>query len=96
MASELGLERYVEAFEANDIDTAVLRALSADDLEPDAAVGAGGSDHRRGLLDRLSQQHSTSLVIGWIDGVASSHPKVQRQQSGSGRKFPGRAGPRAG
>ena len=32
MASELGLERYVEAFEANDSDTAVLRALSADDL----------------------------------------------------------------
>jgi SAM domain (Sterile alpha motif) len=51
VASDLGLERYVEAFEANDIDTAVLRALSADDLKPDAAVGAGGSDHRRGLLE---------------------------------------------
>jgi hypothetical protein len=30
---ELGLERYVEAFEANDIDAAVLCTLSADDLK---------------------------------------------------------------
>ena len=29
----LGLERYVEAFDANDVDAAVLRTLSADDLK---------------------------------------------------------------
>jgi hypothetical protein len=31
VASELGLERYVEAVEATGIDPAVLRRLSADD-----------------------------------------------------------------
>jgi class 3 adenylate cyclase/predicted ATPase len=47
----LGLERYIEAFEANDIDAAVLRTLHADDLKE---LGVASLGHRKKLLAAIS------------------------------------------
>ena len=49
--SGLGLERYVEAFEANDIDAAVLRTLNADDLRE---LGVTSLGHRKKLLEAIA------------------------------------------
>ena len=48
MAAWLGLEQYVPAFRANDIDAEVLRRLTADDLRE---LGITSIGHRRRLLD---------------------------------------------
>jgi class 3 adenylate cyclase/ABC-type transport system involved in cytochrome c biogenesis ATPase subunit/tetratricopeptide (TPR) repeat protein len=48
---ELGLERYVEAFEANDIDVAVLRSLNADELKE---LGVASLGHRKRLLEAIA------------------------------------------
>jgi hypothetical protein len=44
---DLGLEDYVQAFQANHIDTEVLPRLTADDL---TALGVTSVGHRRRLL----------------------------------------------
>ncbi|HMU52481.1 MAG TPA: SAM domain-containing protein, partial [Geminicoccaceae bacterium] len=49
--SGLGLERYVGAFEDNDIDAAVLRTLNADDLRE---LGITSLGHRKKLLDAIA------------------------------------------
>jgi SAM domain (Sterile alpha motif) len=49
--SGLGLERYVEVFEANDIDAAVLRTLNADDLRE---LGVTSLGHRKKLLEAIA------------------------------------------
>jgi class 3 adenylate cyclase len=49
--SGLGLERYVEVFEANDIDAAVLRTLNADDLR---VLGVTSLGHRKKLLEAIA------------------------------------------
>ena len=48
---DLGLERYAEAFEANDIDTAVLHSLNADDLKE---LGVTSLGHRKRLLEAIA------------------------------------------
>jgi class 3 adenylate cyclase len=50
--SGLGLERYVEAFEANHIDAAVLRTLNTDDLKE---LGVTSLGHRKKMLDAIAQ-----------------------------------------
>ena len=49
---DLGLERYAEAFDANDVDAAVLRTLSADDLKE---LGVTSLGHRKKLLEAIAQ-----------------------------------------
>jgi class 3 adenylate cyclase len=48
---DLGLEHYAQAFQANDIDAAVLPRLTADDL---TALGMTSVGHRRRLLDAIA------------------------------------------
>jgi class 3 adenylate cyclase/predicted ATPase len=48
---ELGLERYVEAFKANDIDAAILHKLNADDLKE---LGVTSLGHRKKLLEAIA------------------------------------------
>ena len=48
---DLGLERYIQAFEANDVDAAVLRTLSADDLKE---LGVTSLGHRKKLLEAIA------------------------------------------
>ncbi len=47
---ELGLERYLEAFRANDVDADVLRTLTDDDLKE---LGVGSLGHRKKLLEAI-------------------------------------------
>jgi hypothetical protein len=47
----LGLERYAEAFRANEIDAEVLPRLTAEDL---TALGVTAIGHRRRLLDAIA------------------------------------------
>jgi class 3 adenylate cyclase len=47
----LELERYIEAFEANDIDATVLHTLNADDLKD---LGVASLGHRKKLLEAIS------------------------------------------
>ena len=56
---DLGLERYIQAFEANDVDAAVLRTLSADDLKE---LGVTSLGHRKKLLD--GDRRSRPAAIG--------------------------------
>jgi class 3 adenylate cyclase/tetratricopeptide (TPR) repeat protein len=48
---EQGLERYTQAFEANDVDAAVLRTLTADDLKE---LGVASLGHRKKLLEAIA------------------------------------------
>jgi class 3 adenylate cyclase len=48
---DLGLENYVQAFQAHDIDAEVLPRLTADDL---VALGITSVGHRRKLLDAIA------------------------------------------
>jgi class 3 adenylate cyclase/predicted ATPase len=50
--SGLGLERHIEAFEANDIDAAVLRTLNTDDLRE---LGVTSLGHRKKLLEAIAE-----------------------------------------
>ena len=59
----LGLEQYVSAFRANDIDGEVLRHLTAEDLRE---LGVTSIGHRRRLLD---------AIAGLNDG-RSVHPQL--------------------
>ena len=47
----LGLERYAQAFDDNEIDTEVLPKLTAEDL---IAIGVTSVGHRRRLLDAIA------------------------------------------
>ena len=48
---DLGLERYAQAFDANDIDATVLPTLTGDDLQQ---LGVTSVGHRRRLLDAIA------------------------------------------
>jgi hypothetical protein len=51
----LGLERYLQAFDENDIDAEVLASLTADDL---IGLGVTSVGHRRKLLDAIAALRS--------------------------------------
>ena len=48
---DLGLDHYVQVFQAHDIDPEVLPRLTADDL---TALGVTSVGHRRRLLDAIA------------------------------------------
>jgi class 3 adenylate cyclase/tetratricopeptide (TPR) repeat protein len=55
----LGLEQYAAAFRDNDIDDAVLRRLTADDLRE---LGVASVGHRRMLLDAITAFGASTLA----------------------------------
>jgi class 3 adenylate cyclase len=57
----LGLEQYQQAFRESDIDTAVLRELTADDL---TALGVTSIGHRRKLLAAIAALQPADGVAG--------------------------------
>ena len=58
--SELGLERYAEAFRDNDIDACILHTLSADDLRE---LGVSSLGHRKKLLDAIAQLRDADRTV---------------------------------
>jgi class 3 adenylate cyclase/predicted ATPase len=78
--SGLGLERYVEAFEANDIDASVLRTLNADDLRE---LGVTSLGHRKKLLEAIAvlrEPASASTAMLAEPGTAATQRNAERRQ----------------
>ncbi len=73
---ELGLERYGTAFRDNDIDAAVLRTLSAEDLKE---LGVTSLGHRKKLLEAIAVLGSQTPVGASMD-TAVVRPEAERRQ----------------
>jgi predicted ATPase/class 3 adenylate cyclase len=76
---ELGLERYAEAFEANDIDASVLRTLNADDLKE---LGVTSLGHRKKLLEAIAAltPQSSAAPVAAAPAPASATPAVREAE----------------
>jgi class 3 adenylate cyclase/predicted ATPase len=74
--SGLGLERYVEAFEGNDIDAAVLRTLNADDLRE---LGVASLGHRKKLLDAIAALRAPAGVPTATAAAPTARAAERRQ-----------------
>jgi class 3 adenylate cyclase len=75
---DLGLENYLEAFQANDIDAEVLSRLTADDL---VAIGVTSVGHRRRLLDAIAVLQSGTAPAPAQPTVATTRPvQAERRQ----------------
>jgi class 3 adenylate cyclase/predicted ATPase len=74
----LGLERYAEAFAANDIDSEVLPKLTAEDL---AALGVTSVGHRRKLLEAIAALCASppAPAAGLAPPVAARQQAERRQ-----------------
>jgi hypothetical protein len=74
----LGLERYVPAFRDNDIDDAVLRRLTAEDLRD---LGIASIGHRRRLLDAIAALGGAPPVPAAASEPAATAPnEAERRQ----------------
>lgn len=74
----LGLGQYAPAFRDNDIDGAVLRRLTADDLRELGVVSIG---HRRRLLDAIAALGTGSTAAGSTDtGAPDVVSEAERRQ----------------
>jgi class 3 adenylate cyclase len=74
---DLGLQNYVQAFRANDIDAEVLSRLTAEDL---IALGVSSIGHRRKLLDAIAllQDGSASAAA---EPITTTRPvEAERRQ----------------
>jgi class 3 adenylate cyclase len=60
----LGLERYLEAFRANDVDADVLRTLTGDDLKE---LGVASLGHRKKLLEAVAALAAPAAGPGFAD-----------------------------
>jgi class 3 adenylate cyclase len=75
---ELGLENYVQAFQAHDIDAEVLPRLTADDL---TAIGIISVGHRRKLLDAIAALQSGTAPPSAQPTAATIRPsQAERRQ----------------
>ncbi len=77
---ELGLDQYIEAFRNNDVDTALLGSLTAEDLKE---IGITSVGHRRRLLDAIAARSRVDEHAARIDTppAASAAPAgAERRQ----------------
>jgi hypothetical protein len=70
---DLGLEDYVQVFQANHIDAEVLQRLTAEDL---SALGITSVGHRRKLLDAIGALHQGTAPVA----VATRPVEAERRQ----------------
>ena len=73
----LGLENYVQAFRANDIDAEVLPRLTSDDLN---ALGITSVGHRRRLLDAIAALGQGPAPAAEPIAAAARPPEAERRQ----------------
>jgi hypothetical protein len=73
----LGLERYADAFRANDVDGRVLPQLTADDLRD---LGVTSVGHRRLLVEAIA-----ALRTGADAPAAPAPPPAGQAEPGSSR-----------
>lgn len=70
----LGLERYAEAFRANDVDPDLLANLTAEDLKD---IGIASVGHRRRLLDAIA------VLQAPVETAAKPRPPIPRPSAGN-------------
>src|SRR6516164_1938369 len=70
----VGLERYAQAFDENDVDAAVLPSLTADDL---IGLGVTSIGHRRRLLAAIAALRSE---VGPVPETGVAAPTAERRQ----------------
>ena len=77
----LGLERYEQAFRANDIDAEVLPKLTAEDL---AELGVASVGHRRKLLEAIAalRRAAAPPAAGTRPEPAADRRPASRRPSG--------------
>ena len=81
--TELGLERYIDAFEANDVDALVLPTLTADDLKE---LGVRSLGHRKKLVQAIAALNPQSSAAPVVDERAPAsmapivRPEAERRQ----------------
>jgi class 3 adenylate cyclase/tetratricopeptide (TPR) repeat protein len=80
--AELGLAQYAEAFRENDVDGAVLKELTAEDLE---SIGVKSVGHRRKLLSAIAQiprppAHSSRQELRSSDASSLTIQEAERRQ----------------
>ena len=78
----LGLERYAEAFRANDIDAEILPNLTAGDLRD---IGVASVGHRRKLLEAIAAlKPATRAAVEPVSapspGAGATRPGAERRQ----------------
>jgi hypothetical protein len=74
----LGLEQYAAVFRANDIDDAVLRRLTAEDLRD---LGIASIGHRRRLLDGIAALgEAPSAPAAAFEPAAAAPTEAERRQ----------------
>ena len=79
--TSLGLERYLPAFEENEIDLSVLPRLTADDLKDMGIVVVG---HRRKLLEAISElKPASALLEAPVMTGTSGRQSSRKQRDGS-------------
>jgi SAM domain (Sterile alpha motif) len=74
---DLGLERYLEVFRANDVDADVLRTLGADDLKE---LGVASLGHRKKLLEAIAALAEPAAGSGPVDGAVAGMSTRQRRR----------------
>ncbi len=80
---ELGLERYLGAFEANDIDLAILRTLDADDLKE---LGVTSLGHRKKLMGAIAALDAGSGASEPPDAAAHEPGDAGSDRRGAERR----------
>jgi class 3 adenylate cyclase len=74
---DLGLENYIQAFQAHDVDAEVLPRLTADDL---TALGITSVGHRRRLLDAIAALDQGRAPAAEPTTVAARPLEAERRQ----------------
>jgi class 3 adenylate cyclase len=74
---DLGLENYLQAFQANHIDGKVLPRLTADDL---TALGISSIGHRRKLLDAIAALDQGGAPSAAVPIAPNRSMEVERRQ----------------
>jgi class 3 adenylate cyclase/tetratricopeptide (TPR) repeat protein len=75
---QLGLERYTDAFAANDIDAETLRSLTAEDLRE---LGVASLGHRKRLLEAITRLVEPAPVAAAAGaGIAARPAEPERRQ----------------
>src|SRR6516165_3846698 len=80
----LGLERYATTFRDNDIDTAVLQRLTAQDLRE---LGVASVGHRRRLLDAIAALDASAPAVNMSGLSAPTTATVAPQRDAERRQL---------
>ena len=78
----LGLDHYVPAFRANDIDAEVLFRLTAEDL---IALGVASVGHRRKLLDAIAglrERTAPEFAQAFVEAAKTATPGGGQSNTG--------------